>query len=50
MRSVLITIAALLMGSFFMQVGTGLLGTLTVIGTLISDLLLALVDPRIRYA
>jgi peptide/nickel transport system permease protein len=33
-----------LAGSFIM-----ILSTLTVIGTLISDLLLAIVDPRIRY-
>jgi peptide/nickel transport system permease protein len=33
-----------LAGSFLM-----LLSTLTVIGTLLSDILLAIVDPRIRY-
>ena len=33
-----------LAGSFIL-----LLATLTVIGTLISDLLLAVIDPRIRY-
>ncbi len=27
-----------------------LLSTLTIIGTLLSDILLALIDPRIRYA
>ena len=26
-----------------------MLGTLTVVGTLISDILLAIVDPRIKY-